>query len=460
MRKAVTLLLAAGILLGAAAGNAGAVELRTSGTYEFGWSWSDTALERDDPTDTFRAVQRIRPQFDFVVSDNLSGTFGLEIGDGDWGSGAWGMGGDATNALKVRYAYMDWTVPGIDVSLRMGLHEAETPSYTFFTVFAETAAGISFSRDINDNVGIAGGWFRPYNTINKTHDSVDVFMLSLPVKGDGFEVNPWGMLALAGSAALGDALTAPPNNGSELDGLWSLVPVDATAAQLAAISKTRPTGWWLGIGGELSVFDPFTLAMDFVYGSFDAGDVAGYDIKRAGWMIAAQANYKLDMMTPGIIMWYASGDDSNPTNGSERLPAIFGDSWATNFGGDGGWYDAASLTTDLSGSWGVGLRLDDISFVENLSHNLRLTYYQGTNNKAMAAVAGAPAGTGYGNFYLTTKDRAWEANFETTWQIYKNLSASFELGYIKLDLDEDIWGSRSDFDDKMYKAGIYMTYKF
>ncbi len=468
MKRLMTLLLATGMLLGGAA-SAKAIELTASGTYQFGWSWDDTSLSKHDSDDTFQAVQRVRPQFNFVASENLSGALQLEIGNrangsdhGFWGgSKGWAMGADGTN-VEVRYAYVDWIVPNLDTHVRMGLQSAEAPAYAFQSVMYVDMAGISLNQPINDNLSVSLAWFRPYNDETNPHDSLDVAMLSVPYKGDGFVVNPWGMMAFGGADALEGALGKNNSWGSELSGLANLLPANATSAQIAAISKSRSIGWWAGIGGELSMFDPFSIAADFVYGSYDAGSVGGFDLKRAGWMISALASYKLDWMTPGLILWYASGDDSNPNDGSERLPAIYGDSWATNFGGDGGWYDAASLSMNLFGSWGIGLRFDDISFVDNLSHNLRVTYYQGTNNAAMVrngAVTSA-VGTGHYDFYLTTSDCAWEINLENSYQIYKNLTASFELGYIKLDLDEDVWGSRSDFDDDMYKAAVYMTYKF
>lgn len=35
----------------------------------------------------------------------------------------------------------------------------------------------------------------------------------------------------------------------------------------------------------------------------------------------------MDYFTPGVLFWYASGDDSNQYNGSERMPTVEG-SWA------------------------------------------------------------------------------------------------------------------------------------
>lgn len=43
----------------------------------------------------------------------------------------------------------------------------------------------------------------------------------------------------------------------------------------------------------------------------------------------------MDWGTPGIFGWYASGDDGNVKNGSERMPSIAGAGNFTSFIGDG-----------------------------------------------------------------------------------------------------------------------------
>ena len=77
----------------------------------------------------------------------------------------------------------------------------------------------------------------------------------------------------------------------------------------------------------------------------------------------------------------------------------------------------------------------------------------------MAAVAGN-AVYGADGLYLTTGDSAWEFDFDTKYEIYKNLAMHVELSYIKLNLDEVAWGHVRSDDEKAYKAGIYLTYDF
>ena len=65
--------------------------------------------------------------------------------------------------------------------------------------------------------------------------------------------------------------------------------------------------------------------------------------------------------------------------------------------------------------------------MEDLSHVFRVAYYAGTNNKAMAEKGWVSSpwddqnATGTG-LYLTTKDHAWEVNFDTQYNIYKDLT--------------------------------------
>ena len=465
MKRMMTLLLAAGLVLGAGMGSAKAVELTANGTWQFGWSWMQgLGGDSADTSDTFKAKSRLRTQFNFIASEELQGVLQLEIGNADWGGeNGWATGTDGVN-LKVRYAYVDWMVPNTDLHVRMGLQPMSAPMYTFNgTVLCDAEmAALTASYQFNEMVGVTLAWMRPYNDDSESHDAIDLFLLSLPVTGDGWAVTPYGIVGSVARHAMEGV-------GTNIDGEWGkvwgaelgylqagLLPVGAIALPG---DKAHGVAWWAGIGGELTMFDPFRVALDFVYGSVDLGDNNRVDLKRSGWAVSGEASYALDFVTPKVGLWYASGDDANPYDGSERMPFIYPSNAINNFGFDGGWYDADQISVGSVGMWGASLQFNDIQLIDGLYHDLRGTYVQGTNNRAMAAVAGAPI-RNYEGMYLTTGDSAWEIDFDTKYDIYKNLALHVELSYINLDLDEAAWGHVDSDAEEAYKAGIYLTYKF
>lgn len=124
-----------------------------------------------------------------------------------------------------------------------------------------------------------------------------------------------------------------------------------------------------GVTGEVTYWDPFRIAWDVNYGSAAYAD---QKMDREGWLASLLLEYKLDWGTPGIYGWYGSGDDSNPRNGSERMPVVSanGNNDFSNFAFNGNPYIAreAVLGTTMVGTWGIGARLKDVSFLEDLKH--------------------------------------------------------------------------------------------
>ena len=119
------------------------------------------------------------------------------------------------------------------------------------------------------------------------------------------------------------------------------------------------------------------------------------------------------------------------------MPTLSGCGNFMSFMGDGnfGWGDGRLYDKNLTyaGTWGVGLRLHDLSFVEDLKHSIRVAYWGGTNSPAMAKYVSTSYGWNNQNPegpYLTTNDGLVEFNLVNSYQIYDNLEANLELGYI------------------------------
>lgn len=469
MRKICMVLLAAALLTGAAAPSH-AVDFKAKGQMVFSFDagqhgdFNEDSYGYNGKQDVFNARQRLRLQMDAVASEALSGTVYFEInsqwgkaGNASWGGGA--LGADATNVL-LKNAYIDWIVPGTDLKLRMGLQRIALPSFIGSQVQDEDAAGIVASWRINENVSLSGFWCRLYNDnfTDAAHpgrnnasslDNVDLFALILPLNFDGFSISPWLSYGMAGRNAGGNAtygsrtyFTTINRHGSRNNDYSSL--------------------YMAGITGVLSLWEPFRLSAE----AYVTGLDTGYERDNVrGWFGTLLAEYRLDWATPGLYVWYASGEDGDSANGSERFITIAekGSQDYSHFALNGSNSNVARDTVmgqSLAGTWGLGLRLKDISFMEGLTHCIRLNYFGGTNDEG--AVRDARQTNGFnlnlmGN-NLAMQESALEVGVGTQYQIYDNLKLVSDIAYIALNTDSDLRQGYSKAD--AWNANLSFIYKF
>jgi len=475
MKRLATLLLAAGLIFGTAQASH-AIEFKGSGIFEAYFGWSN--VENDDlfpgdpasaSSDRFRPSQRLRLQLEMIASENLRGVFQIE-NNILWGQsdpatvgGGGAVGGDGYN-VQVRHAYLDWAIPSTDVQVRIGLQPFALPGMVAGTaILDDDVAGIVIAKTFNENIAANLFWTRAYadNVVDGAgdtiggHDAVDLFGLILAMTFDGFNVTPWAMYGQTGKEMGGWKHIGPNNQYAKVNdgdgGTFTNLP-DADV-------------WYAGITAELVAFDPFRLAIDFNYGAADTDarldNGAGnfYAAETSGYYLAGIAEYTLDMMTPGILAWYASGDDHDAeTAGGGMMPVISGAWTGTSFGfGDyfgSGNNSVEVFGTSPVGTWGGALQLKDLSFMDNMSHLVRVAYYTGTNHAdARNLDTYKPSTT-----YLTEDDTAWEINVNTQYDIYENLSFILELGYIGVDWDNTHWVAGRG--DDAYRVNASFGYSF
>ena len=169
MKKIFTLMLAAGMLLGAASG-AKAIDFKASGEWLVGFGLGDGSLIKDVDNkkrhheDTFSAGQRVRLQLDAVASESLSGTVYFEIGDTTWGQNSSGgaLGADSNSVVELKNAYIDWMVPNTDLKFRMGIQNIAMPNVAGgnLSIFNYIETG-SIVHQISLNGGILAGSHHP-----------------------------------------------------------------------------------------------------------------------------------------------------------------------------------------------------------------------------------------------------------------------------------------------------------
>jgi hypothetical protein len=247
----------------------------------------------------------------------------------------------------------------------------------------------------------------------------------------------------------------------------SIKTMPGLTAPGAAKFNKNADAWWAGTSFAMTAFDPIVLKADVVYGSVDT-NLKQND--RSGWGMDASLAYTgLDFVQPKLVFAYTSGEDDKTDNGSERLPIVNND-WAFGsyyFGG------SALTSSDLDsnqqvGLWTLGLSFEGISFLDKLTHDFHFLYIKGTNDHDLIKNAGTGSLqniTANGQF-LTDKDQAWEIDFNTNYQIYDELAAIVEFGYIGMDMDKSTWesyngGQRLEGkDDPAFKLAVGLVYEF
>ena len=467
------------------------IDVKVKGTWDFAFGYlhnkpfresvnrSDGRTGKVRDNDKIESRQRVRTQVNFITSENLQAVLMFEIGDIDWGRAKGNSGRGSGGALdsdgvniETRLAYLDWLVPNTDISVRMGLQRLTLPSGRMGNpVFDADVAGVVASSPITDWLSATGFWIRPFDAYlndegvfagrDNLSDETDVFGLILPMSYGNISFTPYFAYGFLGANS----------------GVYDYIYGSGGYANSVDVNSKAKV-WWAGANFEATILDPLVLNIDAIYGRQQRTDLGNFygstntELGTSGWYVGATLDYTLDWGTPGIFGWWASGDKSNSDRDGKygRIPVlgIDGAFLATTFGaggyyaiGNGGNY--ALVTNTGTGTWGVGIQLADVSFVEDLSHTLRFACYRGTNDTDVVKRGGNYWRYAVDMIYLTREDSVFEINFDHQYKIYDNLTAILELGYLRLSSDRDVWGSRGmnlKENDDAWKAEISFRYAF
>ena len=439
MKKLTTLVLVAGLVVSSFAGAASAAEFKPFAQFAEEFSYGDAGT--NDNAENFNAATRVRLGFDYVASEDLSATILFQYNHKNWGANNNGFATDPTviadrDDFRMRLAYIDWTIPATEVKVRMGRQALVAPSYAFGSAILDGRGdAVSFNGAINDNISLGFAWMRvdnDTNRVNGTRDAADAVMLNAEFAYDGFKVAPWVMYAHKDDNAVLGTFVDAGNNAD---------------------------AYVIGVSAELNMFDPFVFAVDALYNNVTRADVAQTAEDLDGWYVAAKASYKFSNGTANLGAWYASGDDlDNNDNGFIVLDGGFS---ATHilFDGDIIGNDAycnAIGNDSPFGTWGIIAEYAGFSFLQDLSHTIRVAYVQGTNE----TVDNRPANASdiFGGTGMSEDDSVVEIDFDSTYQIYKNLSATLQLGYAIIDQDNLAPGVEEQ--DDIFRSALTFVYNF
>ena len=496
MKKLLSLVVAAGMLMGSSVG-ASATDIKVKGRFDFGFGLYDgTNFAKHDNEENFDALQRFRTQVDFIASESLKGVAAFEVGNTYWGYGGgatWGTGnGAGYNAggamgsdgisIEVKHMYLDWLVPQTDLQVRMGIQPFALPRAVTRAdgedggyVLDDDLAGILLSYNFNENFGANLGWFRPWDgsvnkqserteqyqnfTAFKNADKVDLFALTLPMEfKNQFSFTPYATYALIGE----NADFNPTGTTINFDdyGLGSFLTANGALGD-------GGDAWWAGFAFDFTYLDPFVAALDFTYGSYSADDTNNRGIAspdRSGWVAIGKLGYKLDYFTPIMFGWYGSGSDDISKDGLDGIMPFLSPDWGlTSFGWSNAHFGGREylIGATPAGTWAIGLGLEDIKFIERLTSQLRVLYFRGTSDTDALGSDSAAAFYQYG--VLGKDDSGIEVNLDNVINVYENLDMFVELAYIHLSLDNEAKisnGDNIDTNNNAWKSYVGFTYSF
>ncbi|MFO7597152.1 MAG: outer membrane homotrimeric porin [Desulfocurvibacter africanus] len=424
MKRIVTLVAAAALILGLAATASAELAVKAAGSWRVHGNVLSNFGDFDDDvsstdSDTFTVQHRARTQLRFAYNENVMAELYTEYGNATWGQG---VGQYATlGGLNVKRAFVQFRWPDTDVLITAGEQDVTLPSSGAFSTMVlggNDGSAIAVSTPITDMLGLTVAYTRLYeNAAVSSGNDADAFVAALPVALDGMTLTPWFTYGIIGQNAEIDA--EDPADVVDLN-------TDTETANV----------WWAGLGFNMDMLDPIVIYADFVYGSADEGYALGDD--SSGWLIDAMVEFKgLDFAVLQGFGAYSSQND----DGDGAMPYI-----ASDWGIGGSMVNGSAFTTDFGaatpGFWLVGVAARDITFIEKLSHEVIALYAKGTSDTA-----------GFGIVDLTSDDSYWEVDFNNRYQMYESLAAIVELGYA--DYDDD----NADTDPLM-KASFGFQYNF
>ncbi|WP_300156445.1 outer membrane homotrimeric porin [Solidesulfovibrio sp.] len=490
MKRLNSLVLAGLIVLCAFASAFAATEVKMTGDARIygnffenrnytGWNKIGTKTEEN-----FEIWERFRLRTDFIANEAVKFRLGIKVED-TWGHGTF-TAANPDVAVQVDLAYLQFMVPGCEgIQVTAGLQDVNLPQSSLFyqsPVWSDKMAALTISAPLIDKtLSVMTGFGRLIDS-NRTYDTsttqksdeLDAYFLALPVTIEGFKATPWAMVAVAGRNA--DYTFKDTTDVAEWGNNFANTLVSAASSSNMATPGTM--GYWknnqnayIWAGGafEVTALDPIKFYGDVIYGGGATNDHKA--AKREGWMVDFGVEYTgLDIVTPQVFAFWSSGEDKSTLNGSERMPymrSYWGPGNSFLFDNSQELGKGSNMYTNPVGNYGFGASLNNISFIEKLTHRLTFVYVHGNNsNRAIRY-----ARTWLNNSYFTMghdlgeNDYVMGFNFDTKYMIYENLAAVLETGWAHGDFQQSVWGHRLTHqadknDNNSWKVAFGLTYKF
>ncbi|MDR2050908.1 MAG: outer membrane homotrimeric porin [Deltaproteobacteria bacterium] len=459
--------LAALLLGGTLPAAAAAIKFEASGFWHAAFILDhDLDFDGETTEDSFYGANRLRILFSAQAGEHVKGNWEFQGGTWEWGASgedtAYGEGGDArldtsSQDLKTRLAWLDVTIPDTETTVSAGIVQLTLPNAVAGNpVFDDRVGGVIVNSALSEEVKLSAFWVRPFfspRSDKQSHyNSMDLFgVFAEAALGTGW-VSPYFVYGEAGHRA----------DQGDFDFAWAHGPEDSSSPNGYADDNKKTILLFGGLALELSPAENLSLKLDAIYGNAKNPSKDAYETE--GYMLALGVDYELEFGTPGLIAWYSSGANRN---GQGVLPVIGTDGGVgyTRLGMAGtASLGADSLITNTAvGTTGLALQVADISFLESLSHTVRLGYILGTNHKE----AGDPEidGEDFALYGISRELSFVELDFDTTYELVENFSALLELSYvIPMARGDFKRGYKNEHDNKTpdnaFNGQLYLMFDF
>ncbi len=407
----------------------------------------------------FDATRELGLRTKWIINERLKGVASFQIGEGSTG-GYFGstdavVGGEEDGDLifELDELYIDYTtVSGMHFKIGSQFYNFHEIGYGSLLMY-EVPAGVVFSAPIGESAGIEAAWFRMADlyddTESNTDDQADLLLIKAPLGMAGFKLTPWAAYAYIQEDVIANAASH-----------WTYAYFDypALLAGTNGLANTTPTdgvtAYYLGMKAEFSPIDPMNVAASATYGNME-WETTGEDITVSGFFTDLVVTYKAGWCTPELFAFYGNGPDAND-NDIDMMPVLISAPLYTTsfFGGsrfNDNMFDSHDTTYAVS-MWAVGFKLKDIKTSEKLSHEFQIMYAQGT---ADDSIFQSPDDT------LMNEDESLiEINFNSEYQVMKNLVFATELGYIMFDEDGDYNESANGSVEDFWKVAFSIELTF
>lgn len=414
MKRVITLLLAASMILGAASIASAAVNFKASGQLQTTLGVQDNnGWNKDAKEDNFHAYSRFRPRLT-MTAGAAKAVYELQVQNDVWGRDGY----DANSAkntspnaqYRTRLMYVDFDIPSTKVNLKAGIQQLTLPSIWGHPVYNARSGAVLATIPVTDEIAIQAFYSRPWDkkpggAIDPNYNSTDMYGVMAPLNFGMASVKPYFVYVRGGLNS------GVPGGTSVNDSATMLIG----GANIAIMPN-----------------DSLSVKVDALFTNLSS-DVDAVDNIGMGWMVAFAVDYAMPFGTPGLLGWYSPGADDEGKDYLHSLktggfsPTSLG--YADNYGMGSG----ERIGTSGANSMGIGLQVADLSFLDGIKHVARVAYVMGTADKKFAATST--------NDFWTEDDSFIEFNFNTTWAMYENLTCVAELGAILPDIDK---GDRED----------------